>query len=67
MPANKRKKLSRMRGTHTHKGGDKKKRRGAGHRGGRGNSGSGKRGDAKKPRYWGSGTKPKQEADIRKK
>jgi len=41
-----------MRGSHTHGGGAKKKRRGAGHRGGRGNAGSGKRGDAKKPSYW---------------
>jgi large subunit ribosomal protein L15 len=31
-----------------------KKRRGAGHRGGRGAAGSGKRGDAKKPVIWGS-------------
>ena len=52
MTHNKRKKFSRMRGSHTHGGGAKKKRRGAGHRGGRGNAGSGKRGDAKKPSFW---------------
>jgi large subunit ribosomal protein L15 len=48
----KRKKNSRQRGTHTHGCGSKKKRRGAGHRGGRGLAGTGKRGDAKKPSYW---------------
>jgi len=48
----KRKKNSRLRGSHTHGWGAKKKHRGAGSRGGRGNAGSGKRGDAKKPRYW---------------
>lgn len=48
----KRKKNTRQRGTHTHGCGSKKKRRGAGHRGGRGNAGSGKRGDAKKPSFW---------------
>ncbi|MEK6835916.1 MAG: uL15 family ribosomal protein [Nanoarchaeota archaeon] len=46
---NKRKKFSRYRGSHTHGGGAKKKRRGAGHRGGRGMAGSGKRADQKKP------------------
>ncbi len=49
MPTNKRKKFSRMRGTHTHGWGAKKKHRGAGHRGGRGMAGSGKRADQKKP------------------
>ena len=49
MTVNKRKKLSRMRGTHTHGWGAKKKHRGAGHRGGRGMAGSGKRADQKKP------------------
>jgi len=49
---NKRSKLSRQRGTHTHGWGSKKKHRGAGNRGGRGNAGSGKRGDAKKPGNW---------------
>ncbi|MFH1589778.1 MAG: uL15m family ribosomal protein [archaeon] len=48
----KRKKNTRQRGTHTHGWGAKKKHRGAGSRGGRGNAGSGKRGDAKKPSYW---------------
>ncbi len=48
----KRKKNTRLRGSHTHGGGSKKKRRGAGNRGGRGKAGSGKRGDAKKPLYW---------------
>tara|TARA_Y100000310_G_scaffold330741_1_gene402939 strand:- start:172 stop:576 length:405 start_codon:yes stop_codon:yes gene_type:complete len=45
-------KFSRMRGTHTHGGGHKKKRRGFGSKGGKGNAGSGKRGDGKKPSYW---------------
>ena len=48
----KRSKSSRHRGSHTHGGGAMKKRRGAGSRGGRGNAGSGKRGDVKKPSYW---------------
>ena len=52
MVANKRSKISRVRGSHTHGGGAMKKRRGAGNRGGRGKAGSGKRGDAKKPSYW---------------
>lgn len=47
-----RSKNSRQRGTHTHGWGSKKKHRGAGNRGGRGNAGSGKRGDAKKPSFW---------------
>lgn len=52
MTHNIRKKNSRQRGEWTHGWGAKKKHRGAGHRGGRGLAGSGKRGDAKKPRYW---------------
>ena len=36
----------------THGGGSKKKRRGAGNRGGRGMAGSGKRSDSKKPSIW---------------
>ena len=36
----------------THGGGSKKKRRGAGNRGGRGMAGSGKRADSKKPSIW---------------
>ena len=49
MTTNKRKKVVKYRGSHTHGGGAKKKRRGAGHRGGRGMAGSGKRADQKKP------------------
>lgn len=49
---NRRKKNSRHRGTHTHSWGHKKKHRGAGSRGGRGNAGTGKRGDARKPSRW---------------
>ena len=49
MAARARRKFSRMRGTHTHGWGAKKKHRGAGHRGGRGMAGSGKRADQKKP------------------
>lgn len=45
---NKRKKVSRHRGSHTHGRGAKKKARGKGHRGGVGKSGTGKRGDQKK-------------------
>lgn len=52
MTARTRKKNSRLRGSHTHGWGSKKKHRGAGHRGGRGNAGSGKRADQKKPSYW---------------
>ena len=43
------KKIKKYRGSHTHGGGSKKKRRGAGNRGGRGMAGSGKRADQKKP------------------
>ncbi|MBS3112701.1 uL15 family ribosomal protein [Candidatus Woesearchaeota archaeon] len=52
MTVNKRKKNSRMHGSHTHGWGAKKKHRGAGHRGGRGNAGTGKRADSKKPCIW---------------
>ena len=45
----KRKKVNKYRGSQTHGGGAKKKRRGAGNRGGRGMAGSGKRADQKKP------------------
>jgi len=48
MISKKRKKVSRQRGSHTHSRGFKKKARGKGHRGGVGNSGSGKRADHKK-------------------
>ena len=46
------KKKVKYRGSKTHGCGSMKKRRGAGHRGGRGAAGSGKRGDAKKPSIW---------------
>ena len=49
MTTNKIKKCRRYRGSKTHGCGSMKKRRGAGHRGGRGNAGSGKRADTKKP------------------
>lgn len=52
MVTTKRTKDSRYRGSKTHGCGSMKKRRGAGHRGGRGAAGSGKRGDAKKPSIW---------------
>ena len=52
MTINKRSKKSRYRGSHTHGGGHKKKRRGAGNRGGRGMAGTGAKGDAKKPSIW---------------
>ena len=63
----KRKKVSRMRGSHTHGRGFKKKARGSGHRGGFGMSGTGKRADHKKSliltfkeKYFGKkGMKPK--------
>lgn len=45
----KRAKVSRHRGSHTHGGGHKKKRRGKGHIGGAGMAGTGARGDSKKP------------------
>ncbi|MBU1201678.1 MAG: uL15 family ribosomal protein [Nanoarchaeota archaeon] len=48
----KRKKNTRLRGSHTHGWGAKKKHRGSGSRGGKGNAGSGKRGDSKKPSFW---------------
>ena len=48
MLKNKKSKSHRMRGSSSHGWGHKKKHRGAGHRGGVGLSGTGKRGDAKK-------------------
>ena len=45
----KRKKVRKYRGSHTHGGGSKKKRRGSGNRGGFGMAGTGKRADQKKP------------------
>ncbi|MBS3072715.1 uL15 family ribosomal protein [Candidatus Pacearchaeota archaeon] len=63
----KRKKVSRMRGSHTHGRGFMKKGRGSGQRGGKGMAGTGKRADQKKTliikkgiNYFGSpGLKPK--------
>ena len=54
MVVNKRKKNSRLRGSHTHGWGAKKKHRGSGNRGGKGMAGTGKKGDAKKPCIWGN-------------
>ena len=48
----KRRKTVRFRGSKTHGYGAKKKHRGAGSRGGRGNAGTGKRSDNKKPSVW---------------
>src|SRR3989338_9211653 len=52
MTVNRRKKVSRQRGSHTHGWGSKKKHRGAGNRGGRGRAGTGKRADQMKTLYW---------------
>jgi large subunit ribosomal protein L15 len=52
MTINKRKKVSRLRGNTTHGWGSMKKNRGSGNRGGKGNAGSGKRSDSKKPSIW---------------
>ncbi|MBI4440351.1 uL15 family ribosomal protein [Candidatus Woesearchaeota archaeon] len=52
MVIRKRKKNSRARGQWSHGWGAKKKHRGSGHRGGKGNAGSGKRADSKKPSIW---------------
>ncbi|MBI5390778.1 uL15 family ribosomal protein [Candidatus Woesearchaeota archaeon] len=51
MTARKRKKSVRYRGSKTHGCGSMKKRRGSGNKGGKGNAGSGKRADSKKPSY----------------
>ncbi len=48
MPVNKRKKNSRLKGSHTYGWGSKKKHRKAGNRGGHGMSGTGKRSDHRK-------------------
>ncbi|MAF99271.1 MAG: 50S ribosomal protein L15 [Nanoarchaeota archaeon] len=48
MVTTKRKKVAKYRGHVTHGGGHRKKRRGAGNRGGRGNAGSGKRASTNK-------------------
>jgi large subunit ribosomal protein L15 len=60
MPARKRRKNSRLRGSHTHGWGEKKHHRKAGSRGGKGRAGSGKRADQKKPMFWGEGRKTKR-------
>jgi large subunit ribosomal protein L15 len=52
MVERRKKKNTKLRGSKTHGYGSMKKHRGAGHRGGRGNAGSGKRADAKKPSLW---------------
>lgn len=52
MTVNRRSKNSRQRGSWTHGGGAKKKRRGSGHRGGHGFSGTGKKASQKKPSVW---------------
>jgi len=52
MVINKRKKSSRHRASWSHGWGSRKKHRGAGHRGGKGAAGSGKRSDHKKPHFW---------------
>lgn len=52
MTVNRRSKFSRMRGSHTHGWGSKKKHRGSGNRGGKGWSGAGKKGDAIKTLIW---------------
>ena len=52
MTVNRRKKDTRMRGSHTHGWGSKKKHRGSGNRGGKGRAGTGKRSDAVKPSIW---------------
>lgn len=49
MTTHKPKKVTKYRGSKTHGCGSMKKRRGAGNRGGRGNAGTGKRADQKKP------------------
>jgi len=51
MTTNKRKKTTKYHAHTTHGGGHRKKRRGAGHRGGRGRAGSGKRSKVKKQSY----------------
>jgi large subunit ribosomal protein L15 len=52
MVSRKRGKMSRHRGSHTHGYGAMKKHRGSGNKGGKGNAGSGKRADSKKPSIW---------------
>ena len=52
MTVNRRKKDVKFRGSHTHGWGSKKKHRGSGNRGGKGNAGTGKRADHNKPSIW---------------
>jgi large subunit ribosomal protein L15 len=54
MVVNKKPKAKNYRGSKTHGCGSMKKRRGAGNRGGRGMAGSGKKGDAKVSKTWGT-------------
>jgi large subunit ribosomal protein L15 len=52
MVVHKRKKRVRLRGSHTHGWGSKKKHRGSGNQGGVGMAGTGKRADQNKPSIW---------------
>ncbi|MCX6706705.1 MAG: uL15 family ribosomal protein [Candidatus Woesearchaeota archaeon] len=52
MTTHKRKKVGRYRGSQTHGGGAKKKRRGTGNKGGAGRAGTGKRAHCRKPSIW---------------
>ena len=52
MVVNRRKKVSRQRASWNHGYGARKKNRGSGSRGGKGNAGTGKRADHHKPRVW---------------
>ncbi|MEM3126901.1 MAG: uL15 family ribosomal protein [Candidatus Woesearchaeota archaeon] len=52
MTVRRNKKVRKLRGSKTHGWGAMKKHRGKGHRGGKGMSGTGKRGDQKKPSIW---------------
>ena len=52
MTTHKRKKVGKYRGSQTHGGGAKKKRRGTGNKGGTGRASTGKRAHARKPSVW---------------
>src|SRR3989338_3685960 len=69
MVVNRRKKAAKYRGSITHGGGHRKKRRGAGSRGGRGNAGTGKRAGHKKagrpPSLGQRGFLPRRTAHLR--
>ncbi len=58
MVARKSKKTRKFRGDSSHGWGERKKHRGAGHRGGKGFAGIGKRGGQKKTKYLSKGIKP---------